>query len=108
MPLRYDVAFTGEIAELQPTIKGGCFKHGVPPIDALHVEDVTATTGDGTRSRRVGEGTAEYRKWVITCPDGMAPQPHQAWVLPYADVAIFEQRSGEHNVAIVESMQMVR
>ncbi len=107
LSLRYDVAFTGEIAALKPEIKGGCYRHG-GSVDALRVDDVTATTGDSTRYRQVGEQKADYRKWVVTCPNGMAPQPHQAWVLADADVAIFEQHPGEHNDAIVASMQIVR
>ncbi|WP_167768892.1 hypothetical protein [Nocardia sp. CS682] len=45
---------------------------------------------------------------MVTCPNGMAPQPHQAWVLADEDVAIFEQHPGEHNDAIAASMQIVQ
>jgi hypothetical protein len=109
LPLRFDVAFKGTIDDMKPPIEKGCYHHGVQPYPAVSVEDITAQTGDGTRFRKMGDRTAEYRVWQANCPDEVVnPQIHQAWLLPESDIAIYEQRPTEFNDAVVESMQVPR
>jgi hypothetical protein len=109
IPLRFDVAFEGTIDDLKPPTEMACYHHGDPPYPAASVEDVTARTGDGTRHRKMGDRTAEYRVWQANCRnDKTTTQIHQAWVLPESDIAIYEQRPTEFNDAVVQSMQPLR
>ncbi|MGV0744848.1 hypothetical protein [Mycolicibacterium sp. XJ870] len=108
LPLRFDVAFDGTIEDLKPPIDGACYHHGDPPYPALSVDDITAQTGDGKPSRKMGDRTADYRVWHANCPQETVPEIHQAWLLPDDNIAIYEQRATEYNNAVVESVQVLR
>ncbi len=103
LALRYDVAFTGTVDDLKPTLDNGCSRHS-PPFEASRVEDVTASTGSA--HRRMGDRTADYRKWLVTCSNDGSVQQHQAWVLPESKVAIYEQHAKPHNDAVVAGMYL--
>jgi hypothetical protein len=109
IPLRFDIAFKGAIDDLKPPTAQACYHHGDPPYPAASVEDITAQTGDGTGFRKMGDRTAEYRVWRANCPNDWTPeQIHRAWVLPDADIAIYEQRATEFNDEVVRNMQPLR
>ena len=108
LPLRFDVAFEGTIEDLRPPTEHACYHHGDPPYPAASVDDITAQTGDDTGFRKIGDRSAEYRVWNAVCPRETVPQIHQAWLLPDANIAIYEQRATEFNDAVVQSMHVLR
>lgn len=40
--------------------------------------------------RPVGDRTAEYRNWSVTCPNGTT-EGHRAWLLPQSKIALYER-----------------
>jgi hypothetical protein len=79
--LRVQRNFSGSIDSLRPT---GCPREGDPPERALSVDTVE------TGFRPVGDRSAEYRLWRVTCATGGARE-HRAWLLPTSKIAIYEQ-----------------
>ena len=75
--------FTQSIDDLAP--KPDCSVPGKPSIAATEV----AVIDSG--HRQLDGATADYREFVVRCPDGRA-DAHRAWVLPESNIAIFEDR----------------
>jgi hypothetical protein len=76
--------FTKSVDDLAP--KPECSGGGQPPIAADEV--VVLESG----LRQLDGATADYRKFVVRCPDWRA-DVHRAWLLPVSDIAIFENRA---------------
>jgi hypothetical protein len=76
--------FTKSVDDLAP--KPECPVDGKPPTAAREV--VVLESG----LRQLDGATADYRKFVVRCADGLTTYTHRGWVLPDSNIAIFENR----------------
>jgi hypothetical protein len=94
--LRVETGVGDPIDSFQPT---ACFLQGRPPEKPVSVEQ--AQSGFAP----VGDRTAEFRLWRVTCPGGRVEE-HRAWLLPQSQISIYEQRHDPENVDVVSTAEV--
>jgi hypothetical protein len=53
----------------------------------------------------MGDRTAQFRRWVATCPSGT--EEHRAWVLPISRIALYETCHDDNTVTVAQSAVVV-
>lgn len=86
--LRVVIDYTGTVDALQPPeCQGDGAFEAKPPASVTVLESGFAP---------VGNVTAEFRKWRISCPESeVKVEEHRVWLLPLSRVGIVEQRYGD-------------
>jgi hypothetical protein len=65
----------------------------------------TAVTVTETGFRPVGDRSAEYRNWSVSCPNGSS-EGHRAWLLPQSRIALYERCRMDANTAVVTTAEV--
>lgn len=96
-PLRVQLRHEDTIESLAPK---DCYREGgSDPVAVRSIQTVE------TGFRPIGDKTADYRRFRVTCADGEVSE-HQAWRLPVSKIAIYEQHARPTNAQVVSAMQV--